>query len=99
MTLRDCVLDRTAEFLKRYLREFVSEIRFNGERVVMRDKKVALLAAVAQKKWAQLVCPALPLIGSSTWARTRDLRINRGIKPLFINDLCSPLLVTFCQAL
>ena len=49
MTLRDCVLDRTAEFLKRYLREFVSEIRFNGAGVVMRDKNVALLATAAQK--------------------------------------------------
>ena len=27
--------------------------------------------------------------------RTKDLRINRGIKPLFINDLCSPSLAMF----
>ena len=49
MALRARLLDRTAGFSNRYLREFVSEIRFNGERVVMRDKKVALLATAAQK--------------------------------------------------
>ena len=36
MALRDRMLDRTAGFSKRYLREFVSEIRFDGKRVVMR---------------------------------------------------------------
>lgn len=39
--LRAGVLDRSAGFSKRYLREFVSEIRFDGERVVMRGKKAA----------------------------------------------------------
>ena len=48
--LRARVLDRTAGFSKRYLREFVSEIRFDGKRVVMRGKKAALLAAAAQKE-------------------------------------------------
>ena len=48
--LRACVLDRTAGFSKRYLREFASEIRFDGKRVVMRGKKIALLAAAAQKE-------------------------------------------------
>ena len=33
-----------------YLREFVSEIRFDGKRVVMRGKKAALLAVAAQKE-------------------------------------------------
>ena len=48
--LRARVLDRTAGFSKRYLREFVSEIRFDGKRVVMRGKKAALLVAAAQKE-------------------------------------------------
>ena len=47
--LRARVLDRSAGFSKRYLREFVSEIRFDGKRVVMRGKKATLLMAVAQK--------------------------------------------------
>lgn len=45
--LRTRVLDREGGFSKRYLREFVSEIRFDGKRVVMRGKKSALLAAAA----------------------------------------------------
>ncbi|GAB3478066.1 recombinase family protein [Polaromonas eurypsychrophila] len=48
--LRARVLDRTAGFSKRYLREFVSEIRFDGKRIVMRGKKAVLLAAAAQKE-------------------------------------------------
>ena len=49
MALEARVFDRTAEFSKYYLREFVNKIRFDGTRVVMRDKKAALLAAVEQK--------------------------------------------------
>ena len=48
--LRARVLDREGGFSKRYLREFVSEIRFDGKRVVMRGKKAALLSAAAQKE-------------------------------------------------
>ena len=48
--LRARVLDRTAGFSKRYLREFVSEIRFDGKRIVLRGKKAVLLAAAAQKE-------------------------------------------------
>jgi len=48
--LRTRVLDREGGFSKRYLREFVSEIRFDGKRVVMRGKKAALLSAAAQKE-------------------------------------------------
>ena len=50
MTLRARVLDRTAGFLKRYSREFVSAISFDGKRVVIRGKKAALIETVAQKK-------------------------------------------------
>ena len=48
--LRARVLDRTAGFSKRYLREFVSKIRFDGKRVVMPDKKALLLITAAQKE-------------------------------------------------
>jgi hypothetical protein len=48
--LRARVMDLTAGFSKRHLREFVSEIRFDGKRVVMRSRKAALLAAAAQKE-------------------------------------------------
>lgn len=56
--LRARVLDRKAGFSKRYLREFVSEIRFDGERVVMRGKKAALLAAAAQKEMGTTCVPS-----------------------------------------
>ena len=56
--LRARVLDRTAGFSKRYLREFVSEIRFDGERVVMRGKKATLLAAAAQKEMGTTCVPS-----------------------------------------
>jgi site-specific DNA recombinase len=56
--LRARVLDRTAGFSKRYLREFVSEIRFDGKRVVMRGKKAALLAAAAQKEMGTTRVPS-----------------------------------------
>jgi hypothetical protein len=44
------VLDREGGFSKRYLSEFVSEICFDGKRVLMRGKKAALLSAAAQKE-------------------------------------------------
>jgi hypothetical protein len=33
-----------------YLRQFIGEIRFDGQRVVMRGRKAALLAAAAEKE-------------------------------------------------
>ncbi|WP_420821450.1 recombinase family protein [Rhodoferax sediminis] len=56
--LRARVLDRSAGFSKRYLREFVSEVRFDGKRVVMRGKKAALLAAAAQKEMGTIGVPS-----------------------------------------
>ena len=56
--LRARVLDRTAGFSKRYLRAFVSEIRFDGKRVVMRGKKAALLVAAAQKEMGTTRVPS-----------------------------------------
>ncbi len=46
------VLDCHAGFSKRHLRQFVSEIRFDGNRVVMREKRAAWLVAAAQKDFA-----------------------------------------------
>ncbi len=43
--LRTRLMDTDTGPAKRYLRELVSEIRFDGKRVVMRGKKAALLAA------------------------------------------------------
>lgn len=64
------VLDRTAGFSKRYPREFVGEIRFDGKRVVMREKKTALLAAAVQKEMGTAGVPRfepswLPMLGSN----------------------------------
>jgi DNA invertase Pin-like site-specific DNA recombinase len=56
--LRARVLDRGAGFSKRYLRQFVSEIRFDGKRVVMRGKKAVLLAAAAQKEMGTTGVPS-----------------------------------------
>ena len=52
------VLERMAGFSKRYLREFVTEIRFDGKRVVMRGKKAALLTAAAQKEMGTTRVPS-----------------------------------------
>ena len=58
MGLQSRVLNRTAELSKRYLREFASEIRFDGERALMRCKKAALLAAAAQKEMDTTCVPS-----------------------------------------
>ena len=71
-SLRVRVLDRTAGFSKRYLREFVSEIRFDGERVVMRGKKAALLAAASQKEMGTSCVPS----SATNWLL--DLGSNQG---------------------
>jgi hypothetical protein len=52
-----------------YLRQFVSEIRFDGKRVVMRGKKAALMAAAAQNEMGTAGCPSPYLIGSPSVAR------------------------------
>ena len=56
--LRARVLDQTAGFSRRYLREFVSEIRFDGKLVVIRGKKAALLAAAAEKEMGTTRVPS-----------------------------------------
>jgi hypothetical protein len=46
------------------------------------DSKAALMHAVLQKKWTPQWCPLLAILGSPTWTRTRDLRINSLNNPL-----------------
>ena len=70
--LKTRLLDREGGFSKRYLREFVSEIRFDGKRVVMRGKKAALLAAAAQKEMGTTRVP----ISVHSWLL--DLGSNQG---------------------
>lgn len=77
--LRSRLQDREGGFSKRYLREFVSEIRFDGKRVVMRGKKAALLGAAAQKEMDTITVPRfkpnwLPVKES---LRTRRVEIER----------------------
>ena len=48
--LRTKLTDSSSGATKRYLRQFVGEIRFDGKRVVMRGRKAALLAAAAEKE-------------------------------------------------
>ena len=69
-TIRTRLLDRSSGFSKRYLRQFVSEISFDGQRVRMQGKKAALLAAAAGKKMGTLAAPTssmgwLPDLGSN----------------------------------
>ena len=70
--LRVRVLDRSAGFSKRYLREFVSETRFDGKRVVMRGKKAALLYAAIQKEKGTTCVPS----SATNWHL--DLGSNQG---------------------
>jgi hypothetical protein len=71
--LRDTFASRPfLTFSKRYLREFVSEIRFNGKRVVMRGKKAASLMAAAQNEMGTTRVP----ISEPNWLL--DLGSNQG---------------------
>ena len=49
--------DSSSGATKRYLRQFVGEMRFDGKRVVMRGRKAALLAAVAEKEMGTAKVP------------------------------------------
>jgi site-specific DNA recombinase len=64
------LMDDSSGATKRYLGQFVGEIRFDGKRVVMRGKKAALLGLRQKKKWAPLGCPFPYMVGSAIWART-----------------------------
>jgi site-specific DNA recombinase len=68
--VRNRLLDRQNGFSKRYLREFISEIRFDGKQIVMRGKKATLIAAAAQKEMDTARVPIsvpnwLPDLGSN----------------------------------
>jgi hypothetical protein len=60
----------------RHLRHFANDIRYDGKQLTMSGSKHALLAEAPEKKWAPKGRPFLARLGSPTWARTRDLRIN-----------------------
>lgn len=53
------------------------DIRFGGEPVVMRGKRPRYGRQQQKMKWAPWRCPFRYRVGSPTWARTKDLRINR----------------------
>jgi site-specific DNA recombinase len=60
----------SGSFPKRYLRQFVNEIRFDGTRVKMSGRKDALLAAAAEKEMGTARVPTsglswLPDLGSN----------------------------------
>ena len=68
--MRRRLSDTDTGVAKRYLRALVSEVRFDGQRVVMRGKKAALLAAAAQKEKGTELVPTsgldwLPDLGSN----------------------------------
>ena len=71
--MRSRVLDRASGFAKRYLRQFVSEITFDGQRVRMQGKKAALLAAAMGEKMG--TGNAVPISGMN-WLP--DLGSNQG---------------------
>jgi len=67
--LRTWLMDASSGATKRHLRQFVGAIRFNGNRVVMRGKKAALLAAAAEKEMGTAGVPIsvhdwLPVCGA-----------------------------------
>ena len=68
--MRSRLLDRSSGFSKRYLRQFVSAISFDGQRVRMQGKKAALLAAAMGEKMGTSAVPTsgmgwLPDLGSN----------------------------------
>ena len=69
-SVRERILSNDAGIAKRYLRQFVSEIRFDGLKVVMHGKKTALMAAAAEKEMGTAGVPIsslvwLPNLGSN----------------------------------
>lgn len=69
--LRARITDRAGGFSRRYLRQFVSEIRYDGQRVAMLGRKAALLAALEKE-----VGTAMVPTSSSVWLP--DLGSNQG---------------------
>ena len=70
--LRSHLQDGVGGFPKRYLRQFVSEIRYDGQRLTMSGRKDALLVAAAQKEMGTARVPTSGL----TWLP--DLGSNQG---------------------
>ena len=70
--LRARVLDTAGGFPKRYLRQFASEIRFDGARLTMRGRKDALMAAALEREMGTARVPT----SSQSWLP--DLGSNQG---------------------
>jgi site-specific DNA recombinase len=70
--LRSRLTQADSPAAKRYLRQFIGEIRFDGQRVVMRGRKAALLAAAAEKEMGTAGVPT----SSNGWLL--DLGSNQG---------------------
>ena len=70
--LRARLQEGSGSFPKRYLRQFVSEIRFDGKRLTMSGRKDALLAAALEKKMGTAGVPTSGL----SWLL--DLGSNQG---------------------
>jgi site-specific DNA recombinase len=79
--LRARLLEGGAGFPKRYLRHFVTDIRFDGKRVTMTRRKAALLEAVAEKKMGTARVPTsscrwLPDQGSNLGPADQQPRVS-----------------------
>lgn len=75
--LRARLQDGAGSFPKRYLRQFVSEIRFDGKRLTMSGKKDALLIAALEKKMGTA---GVPTSGPS-WLPTKGNGANWIVRP------------------
>ena len=71
--LRTRLTDREGGFSKRYLHEFVSEIRFDGRMVTIQGRKATLLAAAAGRSE-----PGTATVPSSVHKWLLDLGSNQG---------------------
>ena len=70
VALRSRLQEGSGSFQKRYLQQFVSDIRYDGKRVTMSGRKDALLVAAAQKEMGTARVPTsglswLPDLGSN----------------------------------
>ena len=70
--VRSRLTDSASPATKRYLRQFIGEIRFDGQRIVMRGRKAALIAAAAEKEMGTAAVPT----SSCGWLL--DLGSNQG---------------------
>jgi site-specific DNA recombinase len=70
--LRSRLLEGGSGIAKRYLRQFVGEVRFDGKRLSMRGRKASLLSAVAEREMGTARVPT----SSQSWLPV--LALNQG---------------------